>query len=110
MNDFGSALKNLRRERRITQRDLADKVGVDFTYISKIENNKLENPPSESTIIKIAQVLDANAGELILLAKKIPETYRETIFEDELAEKFLRKAPQFTPEQRRKIQDVIDEV
>lgn len=110
MSDFGSTLKNLRKERRITQRDLAEKVGVDFTYISKIENGKLVNSPSVDTIVKIAQALDANADELILLAKKVPETIRETIVDDDLAVAFLRKVPQLTPEQRQKIQDCINEV
>ncbi len=110
MRDFGLTLKNLRKERRITQRDLAEKVGVDFTYISKMENGKLENSPSVDTIIKIAQALNTNEDELILLAKKIPKTIRETIVDDDLAAAFLRKVPQLTPEQRKKIKDYIDEV
>jgi len=110
MVDFGTALKSLRIEKRITQRDLAEKVGVDFTYISKIENGKLENTPSVDTITKIANILEADVDQLILLAKKVPETIRETIVDDNLAATFLRKVSHFSPEQRQKIQDVIDEV
>lgn len=110
MSDFGTTIKNLRRERRITQRDLADRVGVDFTYISKIENGRVENPPSEKTIIEIAKVLEADADELILLAKKVPEAIREMIVDDDLATAFLRKVPQMSPEQRKKFKDFIDEV
>ncbi len=110
MIDFGSKLKNLRKEHKITQRDLADSVGVDFTYISKMENGKLENSPSIETIIKIANVLETNADELLILANKIPETIRKTIVDDNLAAAFLRKVPQMTDEQRKRIQGVIDEV
>jgi transcriptional regulator with XRE-family HTH domain len=110
MNDFGTTLKNLRRERRVTQRELADKVGVDFTYISKMENGRLENSPSEKTIAEIARVLDADANELILLAKKVPSAIRETITTDDLAVAFLRKVPAMSPEQKKIIQEVLDEV
>ena len=110
MSDFGTALKNLRKERRVTQRELADKVGVDFTYISKIENGRLENSPSEKTIAEIARVLETDINELILLAKKVPEAIRETIVDDDLAVAFLRKVPTMSPEQRKAIKDFIDEV
>lgn len=110
MMDFGTKLKNLRKEHMITQRDLADSVGVDFTYISKMENGKLENSPAIETIIKIANVLETNADELLMLANKIPETIRKTIVDDNLAAAFLRKVPQMTDEQRKRIQGVIDEV
>jgi transcriptional regulator with XRE-family HTH domain len=109
MSDFGTTLKNLRKERRITQRDLAQKVGVDFTYISKIETGAFVNPPSVALIEKIAQVLGTDADELILLAKKIPDTLRETIVDDELAAAFLRKIPHFTDDQRKKLKALIDE-
>ncbi len=109
MSDFGTALKNLRKERRITQRDLAQKVGVDFTYISKIETGAFINPPSVALIEKIAKALDTDAEELILLAKKIPDTLRETIVDDDLAAAFLRKIPRFTLSQRERLKALIDE-
>ena len=110
MSDFGSVLKNLRKERRVTQRELADKVGVDFTYISKIENGRLENSPSEKTISEIARVLETDANELILLANKVPTAIRETITNDDLAVAFLRKVPAMSSEQKKEIQKVLDGV
>jgi len=109
MINFGVTIKNLRRERKITQRSLAEKVGVDFTYISKIENERLENYPSIDIIIKIAQALGTDADELILLAKKVPDTIRETIVDNELAAAFLRKFPQMSPDKRKKIKEIINE-
>ncbi len=110
MPEFGTVIKSLRKEKRITQRALAEIVGVDFTYISKIENGKLENFPSVETITKIAGVLGIDKDELTLLAKKVPEAIRETIVDDDLAAAFLRKVPTMTPEQRQRIQSYIDEV
>ncbi|MBQ3452520.1 MAG: helix-turn-helix transcriptional regulator, partial [Selenomonadaceae bacterium] len=54
MEMFGQKIKRLRKAKKITQSELADSVGVDFTYISKIENNKGLRPPAESTIRKLA--------------------------------------------------------
>ena len=109
MSDFSLTLKNLRKERRITQRELAEKVNVDFTYISKIENDQLKNSPSAETIKKIAKVLDTDADTLILLAKKVPDTIRETIVDDDLAAALLRKIPSLTEERRKKMWDIIKE-
>lgn len=109
MNDFGTKLKQLRKERRITQRDLADRTGIDFTYISKMENGKLENPPSEKTITNIAESLGANAEELLLLARKVPFGIKNTIINDKLATAFLRKIPTMTDEQRDLIEKIISE-
>lgn len=75
---FGERLRELRKQRGLTQRDLAGVVGVDFTYISKIENGHMP-PPSEETIIKLARALRVDADELLSLAKKVPPHYRKEI-------------------------------
>lgn len=110
MSDFGTYLKNLRKDRRITQRDLADRINVDFTYISKIESGKEGYIPSTVTISKIAEVLGVDADELILLANKVPDTIRDTIVDDDLAAAFLRKVPRLSSEQRDKVKSILDEV
>jgi HTH-type transcriptional regulator, competence development regulator len=62
---------------------LAAKVGVSFTYVSRIENENLDfGPyPSEELVGKLAAALDADADELMLLAKKIPEPIRQWVLE-----------------------------
>jgi len=110
MSEFGKRLKSLRKEYKITQRSLAEEVNVDFTYISKMENGKLDNFPSIEIIIKIAKVLKTDPDELILLAKKVPDSLRETIVADELAAAFLRKVPKLSPKQREEVKDYIDKV
>jgi len=68
--DFGSRIRELRKERGISLRDLADRVKIDFTYLSKIENGKVE-PPSERIIKLVAQELDTDSEELLNLAGKV---------------------------------------
>lgn len=80
---FGQKIRALRKAKNLSQRDLADRVKVNFTYISKIENEKLDfgDYPSEDLIIKIAKALDADADELLILAKKVPEGVRKRVIQ-----------------------------
>lgn len=80
---FGQQIRTLRKARNLSQRDLAGKVRVNFSYISKIENGRLDfsDYPSEELILKLARVLEADADGLLILAKKIPETVRRRIIQ-----------------------------
>ena len=51
--------------------------------MSKIENEKLDfgDYPSEVLICRLADALEADVDELLLLAKKIPEPIRRRVFE-----------------------------
>jgi transcriptional regulator with XRE-family HTH domain len=95
--DFPQRLRALRREARLSQRGLAERVSVDFTYLSKIENGRVE-PPSETVLKNIAAVLAKELGldetelsdELITLAGKIPSDLAETLARNPGAVRFLR--------------------
>lgn len=54
--DFPLRLRTLRREAGLSQRGLAERVNVDFTYLSRIENGRVE-PPGETVLKNIAAVL-----------------------------------------------------
>ena len=89
------------RRRRLTQRELADRVaarlreedrrGFDFTYLSKIENDRMP-PPSAAAIIALAEELDANPDELLALAEKAPTDLGEAMKKSEGARTFFRSA------------------
>jgi transcriptional regulator with XRE-family HTH domain len=83
MNRFGVKVRGLRREKGLSLRDLAPKVGVGFTYLSKVENGRLDfgDYPGEALIRKLATVLDADADELLLLAKKVPDRIKKRVLE-----------------------------
>lgn len=88
---FGDRLRELRKEKNLSQRELADKVHINFTYLSKLENNKMP-PPSQKTIVELAKALYANEEELILLAKKVPNSFKSMITEKAHVPEFLRTA------------------
>ncbi len=75
---FGKRLRELRILAGLTQRELAEKIGVDFSYLSKIENGVLP-PPSEKVILRLAEALNADKDELITLAGRIPADIAEML-------------------------------
>ncbi len=80
---FGTRIRELRQAKNLTLRDVAKKVRVTFTYLSKIENQKLSfgEFPSNELIVKLATALDADPDELLLLAEKIPDAIRHRILQ-----------------------------
>jgi len=80
---FGQRVRQLRHQKKLTQRELAIKLGISFTYISKVENENLHfgDYPSEKFIHKLADELDADEEELLLLADKVPAGIRKRIRE-----------------------------
>jgi transcriptional regulator with XRE-family HTH domain len=80
---FGEKIRELRLAKALGQRALAERVGTSFTYISKIENEKLDfgDYPSEAMIHKLAEALDADEDELLVLAQKIAETIKRRVLQ-----------------------------
>src|SRR5215813_12929749 len=80
---FGECIRQLRKAKNLNQQQLADKVGINFTYLSKIENDRLTTTdfPSEDTIKKLAKYLGADTDELLLMARKVPDRIRERVIE-----------------------------
>jgi PGF-pre-PGF domain-containing protein len=75
---FGAKLRELRTKSGLSLRELADKVNVDFTYLSKIENGVMP-PPSEKVIRQLAETLNADKDELLTLAGIIPSDIAEIL-------------------------------
>lgn len=71
METFGERIKRARRELKLTQRGLANRIGVNFTYLSKIENGEMP-APSEEKIFGLAENLQIDADELFSLARRLP--------------------------------------
>ena len=88
---LGQRIRELRQARKLTQRQLAGMAGIDFTYLSKIENDRLEHMPSLQTIRDLARDLGADELELMDLANKVPPVL-EAIARDKDALRFFRRA------------------
>jgi transcriptional regulator with XRE-family HTH domain len=88
---FGHLLRELRRAKGISQRELAKQVSVDFSYISKLENDRLP-PPAADTIVKICEVLNVQPDKLLSITKKMPSHIKDLVSSTPKALEFLRNA------------------
>ena len=71
--DFGQRLRQLRKDKGFTLRELAQAAGIDFTYLSKIENGRIPYTPAAETIRQLAEALKVDSIELLTLADKLPK-------------------------------------
>jgi len=89
-NLFGTTLRERRRAAGMSQRELADRTGLDFSYISKMENGHIP-PPAADTVVLIAKTLNAPPEELLALTGKIPSSVQQSISTNQTAQTFLRE-------------------
>ena len=111
---FGQHIRNLRREQRLTQRDLAamlQALGLraDFTYISKIENERVEQPPSEALIRGLAHVLQTESDTLLDLAGKFDQRALQDIVSEMPEAGILLRRLQSGRFTQKQIQQFLDE-
>ncbi len=78
---FGQRVRELRMASSMTQLELAERLSVSMSYISKVERGRLQSGdyPSEKFIHKLAHELEADEDELLLLADKVPASIRQQI-------------------------------
>lgn len=83
MTTFGHKIRELRQAKGWTLRQLAPKVGVGFTYLSKVETGRLDfgDYPSEALIHRLADALETDEQELLILADKVPQKIRKRLKE-----------------------------
>lgn len=111
---FGQMIRRLRRAQRLTQRELAESVQAlglkaDFTYISKIENDRLEALPSEPLIRGLARILETDAEGLLELAGKFDQkALQEVVAEIPEAGVLLRRL-QARKISQKQLQKFLDE-
>lgn len=61
--NFGDKLRTLRQERGLTQPDLAQAMGIEQSYLSKLENGK--SLPSNDMLHRILDVFQLEVGDLV---------------------------------------------
>lgn len=111
---FGKLIRQARHSKEYSQRELAKLIGVDYTYLSKLENDHAGYPPSEDVIESLARHLDLAqhfselrhlAGritpddskvfeDLVKKYKLLPALLRRMRDEPEFAQKLLRETTQ----------------
>ncbi len=101
MTQFGPTVRDIRErlrrdDRRYSVRQVAQRVGIEPAYLSKIERSEVA-PPSEATTVRLAAELGQDPDVLLALAGKVSGDLQEIIrkrprlFADLIRQ--LKKAP-----------------
>ncbi len=81
--EFGALLRERREalradDRSFSLRQVAERIGVEPSYLSKVERGEAA-PPSEETILRLASELDLDPDALLALAGKVSSDLKEVI-------------------------------
>ena len=77
----GAKIRAARKAADLTQREAANFLEVDFTYISKIENMRLPRPPSQDLLIRMGRLYERDGFRWIA-------EYRRGAFSEDLLKIF----------------------
>lgn len=105
---FGDRVRELRKLRGLTQQKLAERLSVSLSYVSKVENERLNagDYPSESFVHKLAEALDTDEDELLLLTDRVPEAIRKRVREKPAEFRLLASLDN---QSLRRLMEMIDE-
>lgn len=63
-------IKEIRKIKKITLKEIKEKTNISVSYLSEIENNKVKNP-SLLVMVKIAQVLEVKLDDIYFVRGEI---------------------------------------
>jgi HTH-type transcriptional regulator, competence development regulator len=87
---FGTILRKLRKESEIGIKRLAPRLGVSYSYLSKLENDEVG--PSEELVGRIAKYFRYDKDRLLLSAGKVPPDVLKILSENpDQAIQFLKE-------------------
>lgn len=83
MTHFGAVIRDARerlreQDRRFSLRQVAQRVGVEPAYLSKVERGEAA-PPSEALTLRLARELDEDPDVLLALAGKVSSDLQAVI-------------------------------
>ena len=98
---FSKNLKHLRTTRKISQQQLADKLDIDRSTISRWESNDID--PTVSNVIAIANLLGVPVADLVGI-----DIQDDGLYIDELEELFIQNKHLLTDDDRDTIRFIIE--
>ncbi len=103
---FGQLIRDARKAKGYSQRELAVLVKLDFTYLSKLENDRADYSPKEDVIRNLAAQLGLDPDELVFLAGRIPERDEQLLKQNYKEMPMLFRRMQEDPQFARSIFDL----
>ena len=83
MRTVGQLIKDRRRALGLTLKDIADRVGCTRGYLSSIENDRREHPPSRGMLDRLEEALGLERGRLVSLGEwqSTPDEVRRRVID-----------------------------
>jgi transcriptional regulator with XRE-family HTH domain len=75
---FGAFVRRRREEREIGLREMAKKIGVSPTYLSKVERDEFP-PPAEDKVRAIAKIIESDSDDLLARAGRVSSDITDII-------------------------------
>ena len=108
---LGKVIRDLRKKKGMSLRQLADKISVSFVNISHIENGRVET--SEKVIKELAKALDYDVDKLLATADSINEDVKNIANRLDVSEQdvknIIKKLPNAVPEFLRTAKNLSEE-
>lgn len=115
MTPFGKFMRNLRTEKGLLLKDIADMLEVTSAYLSALEHGK-KGPPGAALISKLENALKLTTEQRKELRSAVRDSTssmeipsKATPFAFETANAFARKLPNLSEQQLRKIKTILDQ-
>ena len=107
---FGERLRDRRIAKGIGLRAFAKDVGVSPTYLSQVEQGKVD-PPTADRVKRIAELLEESVDEWTALAGRLTEDLPEIIHSSPIeVPDLLRAVKGMTPEQMQKVREAAEKI
>jgi len=105
---FGDLLRATRIAKGYSLRKFAEMADISPTYLSQVEQAKIERPPTAQRVRTIAELLGQDPDEWIALAGRIPDDLTDIIKnEPQAMPALLRAAKGLTADELRKLTEQI---
>jgi transcriptional regulator with XRE-family HTH domain len=75
---FGAFIRREREAKEIGLREMAKKIGVSPTYLSKVERDEFP-PPTEDRVKAIAKIIKCDADDLLAMAGRVASDLTDII-------------------------------
>jgi len=103
---FGTHIRELRVAKGYSLRRFAEMLRVSPTYLSHVEQGKVDTAPTTDRVQRMAELLGESPDELIAMAGRVPGDLPKIIqSQPEAMPALLRAAKGLTPEQMKKLLD-----
>ncbi len=92
---FGKHIKKLRLNKELGLREMAQRLGISPTYLSRIENEEDKTSPAEEVIVAMAKMLDVQDVDVLMqMAGRISHDVKDMIVKQPGLPQALRTAHQ----------------